>query len=174
MKNLSQISDAKDIATKEYVDPTILSYGQQYTEAELDRIFSLHKRVFIQLDYLMLPVLTFKKSETASAYFFYCYYETTTNDRIDYNFQSNTWDIYPDTLAQIDSPIFEGTPKAPTPTSSSDNTQIATKEYVDNFVPTKINNQNNVGISIWTGNKSEYEAITTLEPNTLYLVMEQG
>nr|DAP20323.1 MAG TPA: hypothetical protein [Caudoviricetes sp.] len=51
---------------------------------------------------------------------------------------------------------------------------IATKEYVDNFVPTKINNQNNVGISIWTGNKSEYEAITTLDANTLYLVMEQG
>lgn len=174
MKNLSKVLNEKDIVTKEYIDPVILSYGQQYTEAELDRIFSLHKRVFVQLDYTKFPVLTFKKSETTSIYTFHCYYEAGTSDRFDYNFQSNIWDIYPTTLAPIDSPIFEGTPIAPTPTSTSDGPQIATKEYVDNFVPTQIKNQHNVNISIWTGNKSEYEAITTLDANTLYLVMEQG
>lgn len=131
MKNLGKIINPYDIPTKEYVDPAILSYGQQYTEAELDKIFSLHKRVFIQLDYLELPVLTFEKSETASTYTFHCYYRTKTSERIEYNFQSDAWSLYPFTLAPIDSPIFEGTPKAPTPTPISAGTQIATKEYVD-------------------------------------------
>ena len=49
---------------------------------------------------------------------------------------------------------------------------IATKEYVDNFVPTKINNQDNVAISIWTGTQTEYDAITTKDANTLYFVIE--
>ena len=49
---------------------------------------------------------------------------------------------------------------------------IATKEYVDNFVPTEINNQDNVGISIWTGTQAEYDAITTKDANTLYFVIE--
>lgn len=172
MKNLSKVLNEKDIATKEYVDPTILSYGQQYTEAELDGIFSLHKRVLIQLDYAKLPVLTFKKSETASTYTFNCYYEAGTSDRIEYNFQNNTWSLNPVTLAPIDSPTFEGTPKAPTPTSTSVGAQIATKEYIDNFVPTKINNQNNVGISIWTGTQAEYDAIMAKDANTLYFIVE--
>lgn len=34
--------------------------------------------------------------------------------------------------ACLDSPVFTGTPKSVTPTSSSDNKMIATKEYVDN------------------------------------------
>ena len=36
--------------------------------------------------------------------------------------------------AGIDSPTFNGTPKAPTPLSNGDNTQIATKKYVDDSV----------------------------------------
>lgn len=39
------------------------------------------------------------------------------------------------TYAPLASPAFTGTPTAPTPTSSSDATQIATKGYVDNHTP---------------------------------------
>lgn len=264
MKNLGKIINPYDIPTKEYVDPAILSYGQQYTEAELDKIFSLHKRVLIQLDYLELPVLTFEKSETASTYTFHCYYETETSDRIEYNFQSDAWSIYPFTLAPIDSPIFEGTPKAPTATAGTNTTQIATTAFVQNAIsntgiywiqynkttfteaeynkivslentetvigiydaspgiveawnlgthqiyvtedtpsnsgitlifttsiakytcfiralnysatwtktllPTKIYDKKQNGISIWTGTQEEYDALTTKDANTLYLV----
>lgn len=38
------------------------------------------------------------------------------------------------TKAPIASPTFTGTPKAPNPSTSSDNTQIATKKYVDDAV----------------------------------------
>lgn len=258
MKNLGKIINPYDIPTKEYVDPTILSYGQQYTEVELDRIFSLHKRVLIQLDSLELPVLTFSKS--SSAYTFYCFLEAATNYRIDYYHTTNNWFLYPTTLAPIKSPVFKGVPTAPTAAEGTNTTQIATTEFVQNAVsnagvywlqygkttfteteydkiksltetpvgiydssiltawslgtyqlyinenspstagitltvttpiaryncfvraldysatwtktllPTAIYDQNSNAISVWTGTQAEYDAITTKDANTLYLV----
>lgn len=249
MKNLGKIINPYDIPTKEYVDPAILVVNQQYTEEELDEIFSLHKRVLIQLSGSKLPVLTFSKA--TSQYIFYCFLNPTTNYRIDYDFTGNHWFLYPTTLAQKNSPTFTGTPTAPTPTNNSDGTQIVTKEYVDpvildttktytyeyfksladanrrvkidnnnisrvlasttvsyfnytdgvtdsgyykynhtvnqweynetplatltllnNFVPTKIKNQEDVAISIWTGTQEEYDALTTKDANTLYYIIE--
>lgn len=260
MKNLSKVLNEKDIATKEYVDPAILVVNQQYTEEELDEIFSLHKRVLIQLDSLELPVLTFSKS--LSAYIFYCFLEAATNYRIDYDYTTNNWFPYPTTLAPIKSPIFKGVPTAPTAAAGTNTTQIATTAFVQNEVsnagvywlqygkttfteteydkiksltetpvgiydssiltawslgtyqlyineaspstagitltvttpiaqyncfiralnysatwskillPTKIYDNKQNGISIWTGTQEEYDALTTKDANTLYYIIE--
>ena len=45
-----------------------------------------------------------------------------------------SWTLYTDSLAKLASPSLTGTPTAPTPTSDSGDTQIATKKYVDDSV----------------------------------------
>lgn len=60
---------------------------------------------------------------------------TTRSSGATYRYASvrpnNDWATGTIALAPFASPAFTGTPTAPTPTSSSGNTQIATKEYVD-------------------------------------------
>lgn len=164
MKNLSQISDAKDIATKEYVDtvssnkanidspvftgkpkaptPTPISAGTQiatkayvdpvvldttntYTYAYFKSLADTNRGVIIN-GYKVSRVwtsdiiATFDLVESFNVVGCFTYY-----------YNGNKWEYENMTLAPIDSPTFEGVPEAPTPTSTSVGTQVATKEYVD-------------------------------------------
>lgn len=146
MKNLSKISDEKDIVTKEYVDPVLLDTTKTYTYAYFKSLADANRDVIID-GRKISRVWT----NDLQADFDYME-EPSRTGNYSYLYSHNKWEHNETPLATLNDVI----------------------EEFANFVPTEINNQNNVGISIWTGNKSEYEAITTLEPNTLYLVMEQG
>lgn len=59
-----------------------------------------------------------------------------TADSSEHVWNGSAWEEFGPTIdlsgyATLNSPAFTGTPTAPTPTASSGNTQIATKEYVD-------------------------------------------
>lgn len=70
--------------------------------------------------------------------------------------------------ADLASPTFTGTPKAPTPSASTNNTQIATTAYVTSAISTAISGIS--GIS--------FEIVTTLpstgDSGTIYLVSNSG
>lgn len=74
--------------------------------------------------------------------------------------------------ADLDSPTFTGTPKAPTASTGTSTTQIATTAFVSNYVPSKVKNQNSTALSIWTGTQTAYDAITSKSSTTLYFVTE--
>ena len=161
-------SAGNQIATKSYVDPVILDTANTYTYAYFRSLVNTNKDVIIN-GYKVSRMWT---SDIVATFDLVKSFNVT--GCFTYYYNGNKWEYENMTLAPIDSPAFEGTPTAPTPTPTSDGTQIATKEYVvagfNNFVPTKIKNQNNVGISIWTGTQEEYNALTTKDANTLYLV----
>ena len=76
------------------------------------------------------------------------------------------------TSIKRESPDFTGTPTAPTAPAGTNSTQIATTAFVNEHVPDKIKDQSGVGISIWNGTQSEFDAITIKDANTLYFVTE--
>lgn len=59
--------------------------------------------------------------------------------RILWNHQSKTFTPFPN-MVSFEDAALTGTPTAPLPTPSSPNNQIATKEYVDNFISTGVAN----------------------------------
>lgn len=166
MKNLSKVLNEKDIATKEYVDPVIFDTTiTTYTQDEIKNAIQSRRRIIVDGRHIINALYS-----DLDCYFFFME-EPNRTGYFSWHPQSK-WHYFPTPVAQTNSPTFTGEPKAPTPTSASVVTQIATKGYVDNFVPTEINNQDNVGISIWTGTQTEYDVITTKDANTLYFVME--
>lgn len=64
--------------------------------------------------------------------------------------------------APLASPEFTGTPTAPTPTSSSDNTQIATKGYVDEAKEVVVVNYAAASATLWNTLYSAYSAGKTV------------
>lgn len=89
MKNLSKVLNEKDIATKEYVDPVILSYGQQYTETELDELMTSHRTVLINQGITYFHVSRIEK--ISPIYTFYCYSTNTHGYEYLYNYETNNW-----------------------------------------------------------------------------------
>ncbi len=249
---LTNSSPDTQIAVKGYVDPAILEYDTPYTEEELNKIIALNKRIFILVSSRQFPVLTVNIA--VGKYIFYCYGQQNYGNVFEYNTQNNTWTLSNIELAEIDSPTFTGTPKAPTAAAGTNTTQIATTAFVKYAVddakvfwmvygypdfnwptlvetigsyrltgvldedgtksvgsclyktgtvydtvtistpkktykisfnkttgeitwssenaPTTIYDNNSNAIKVWTGTQTEYEAITTKNANTLYLVKE--
>lgn len=70
--------------------------------------------------------------------------------------------------ANLASPTFTGTPKAPTPSASTNNTQIATTAYVTSAIATAISGISGISFEIVTS------LPTTGNTGTIYLVSNSG
>ena len=135
-------SDGTQIATKEYVDPVILDTTKTYTYAYFKSLADANRRVKVGGRNISRVF-----ASEAGSYFYYMEEPSNTGYFV-YFHTPNRWEQHETPVAEWASVI----------------------EEFANFVPTKIKNQNNVGISIWTGTQEEYNALTTKDANTLYLV----
>lgn len=135
-------SDGTQIATKEYVDPVILDTTKTYTYAYFKSLADANRRVKVGGRNISRVF-----ASNDASYFSYMEEPSMTGYFV-YFHRSNRWEQHETPVAEWESVI----------------------EEFANFVPTKISNQNNVGISIWTGTQEEYNALTTKDANTLYFV----
>ena len=145
MKNLSQVLNEKDIATKEYVDPVILDTTKTYTYAYFKSLADANRNV--KIDGYNISRMAVNEVDS---HFDYVNDPDQTGYYV-YHHTSNQWE-------HNETPLV---------------TLTGLVEELDAFVPTKINNQDNLGISIWTGTQAEYDAIMAKDANTLYFIVEQ-
>lgn len=146
MKNLSKISDEKDIATKEYVDPVALDTTKTYTYAYFKSLENANRRVKIDEHNIISRMAV----NEVDSHFDYVNDPDQTGYYV-YHHTSNQWEHNETPLVTLNGLV----------------------EKFDAFVPTKISNQNNDAISIWTGTQAEYDAIMTKDAYTLYFIVEQ-
>lgn len=146
MKNLSQVLNEKDIATKEYVDPVALDTTKTYTYAYFKSLEDANRRVKID-EHNIISKMAVNEVDSS---FYYVIKPDQTGYYV-YHHTSNQWE-------HNETPLV---------------TLTGLVEELDAFVPTKISNQNNDAISIWTGTQAEYDAIMAKDANTLYFIVEQ-
>ena len=155
MKNLSTISDVKDIATKEYVDPVRFDSSiTTYTQTEIKNAIQSNRRIIID-GYAIVNAIY----SDLDSYFFYM----EAPDRTGYFswHPQVKWKKINTTVARLISPDFTGHPTAPTAAEGTNTTQIATTAFVQNAV-------SNSGIYWIQYNKTtftedEYNKIVSLE-----------
>lgn len=94
--------------------------------------------------------------------------------RILWNHQSKEFTPYPQIIS-FENAALTGTPTAPTPTSSSLNNQIATKEYVDSFLGanTDLSNLTDTGANIANWSSNVTNCITEI-PQDIILELNNG
>lgn len=73
-------------------------------------------------------------------------------------------------VAGLASPALEGTPTAPTATTGTNTTQIATTAFVQQETTNMVESSTVRNVVVLT--QAEYDALTTLDPNTEYNIIE--
>lgn len=125
-----------DLTNKPDIDIYVATYGVT-TYAEVNTAYTAGKFIVVNRDLNGKTVYALANVSAEGTYYFRTFGSSTTTHYYCYLSQASGWAVGSAGLAPLSSPAFTGTPTAPTATSGTNTTQIATTAFVQGEVGSK-------------------------------------